>query len=273
MRFTVLGASGFIGSNLRDYLTRLGHECFDPTRDDPVIFSEKLGHVIYCAGLTADFRQKPFDTVRAHVCHLVDVLERSDFDSLLYLSSTRVYGNSGSTEEDVVLLADPQNPGDLYNLTKLTGEALCFSCGKRNVRVARLSNVYGNDFSSENFLCSIIRDAVRDRRIVLRTTPDSAKDYIAIHDVMRILPRVALSGRRRIYNVASGINISNRALLDELARLCGCAVSVADEASTIVFPLIDIRRIREEFAFQPSSVLSNLADLVRQYQEMINDKD
>jgi len=39
-----------------------------PFRIDP-------GHVIYCIGLTADFRQKPFETIEAHVSKLAEVAQ------------------------------------------------------------------------------------------------------------------------------------------------------------------------------------------------------
>jgi len=79
MKFTVLGAGGFIGSHLLAHLRQAGHDCFAPARGDATLFAEELGHVIYCIGLTADFRSRPFDTVRAHVCLLADVLEKAPF--------------------------------------------------------------------------------------------------------------------------------------------------------------------------------------------------
>lgn len=265
MRFTVLGASGFIGSHLAAHLRQAGHECLTPGRDGPPVPPGDLGHVIYCIGLTADFRTRPFDTVRAHVCLLADVLERAAFDSLLYLSSTRIYGNAGEAEEDRPLQVDPQNPSDLYNLTKITGESLCFACGRPNVRVARLSNVYGGDFGSDNFLSSVLRDALRQGRVVLQTALESAKDYVSIDDVVTLLAAIAQSGRQRLYNVASGINVSNGELLGRIRELTGCELEVSAQARTIAFPRISIERARREFDFSPSRVIDDLPRLVSIY--------
>jgi nucleoside-diphosphate-sugar epimerase len=265
MRFTVLGATGFIGSHLLSHLQGLGHECLAPERGNPLVFSQDLGHVIYSIGLTSDFRTRPFDTVRAHVCYLADILERAAFESLLYLSSTRSYGHSAKAEEDVPLLADPQNPGDLYNLTKTTGESLCFASGRPNARAVRLSNVYGGDFASDNFLFSVLRDAVQRKRVVLHTTLDSAKDYVSIDDVVKLLPAIAQSGRHRLYNVASGINVSNRELLAEIRRLTGCELEVSDQARTISFPKVSIERVRQEFDYSPALVLDDLQQLFARY--------
>lgn len=273
MRFCVLGSSGFVGSHLAAFLRGQGHTVLMPGRNDPAVFAEELGHAIYCIGLTADFRSRPFDTVRAHVCYLAEILEKSRFESLLYLSSTRLYGGAGSADEEAVLQADPQNPGDLYNLTKMTGESLCFSCGRADVRVARLSNVYGADFKSENFLSSIIRDAVKYKHVVLRSSLESAKDYVGIDDVADILPRIAVAGRHRLYNVASGANVSNGALLQRLAELAGCTVSVEAGAPVLRFPKIDTQRIRDEFSFAPRSVLDGLDELVNSYRKDLHDQN
>lgn len=262
MRFTILGAGGFIGSHLLARLRHAGHECFAPARGDAAILSEELGHVIYCIGLTADFRGRPFDTVRAHACLLADVLEKARFDSLLYLSSTRVYAGAAQGNEETPLMA-----GDIYNLSKLTGEALCLASGREQVRVARLSNVYGGGDDSDNFLPSLIRAATADKLITLATSLDSAKDYVALEDVVGILPKIAVSGKQRIYNVASGRNTSNRELVEEIQGVTGCRVEVAANAPTIPFPAIEIALLREEFGFCPSWIGANMRALLKSHQQ------
>lgn len=261
MKFTVFGASGFIGSHLLEHLEGAGHECYAPARGDVSVFERKLGHVMYCIGLTADFRQRPFDTVRAHACFLAEVLERADFESLLYLSSTRVYAGAESGEEDARLVA-----GDLYNLSKLTGESLCFASGRGNVRVARLSNVFGGDFFSENFLPSVIRAAITEHHIVLHTPLDMAKDYVSVDDVAGILPRIAVGGKHRIYNVASGRNTSNRELVAKLSEITGCSVNGVSGKATEIFPSIVIRRLEQEFGYSPLNALDCLEWLVEKYR-------
>ena len=90
-RFTVLGATGYVGSRLAVYLRSQGFEVLTPARHDPVIFNQPLGHLMYCIGLTGNFRTRPFDTVQAHVEVLSSVLKRADFESLTYLSSIKTW--------------------------------------------------------------------------------------------------------------------------------------------------------------------------------------
>lgn len=262
-KFTVLGASGLVGAALVASLRALGHAVFAPRRGDPAIFDTPLGHVIYCIGMTADFRSKPFETAEAHVGVLSAVLSRASFDSLLYLSSTRVYGNADHAHEQAVLQVDPGDPSELYKLTKLTGESLCRSCGKPGVKVARLSNVVGADPASPNFLPSLIRDALAGR-IELQSDPASAKDYILLDDVVALLPSIAVGGKHWLYNVASGTRLSHAQLVAALAGLTACATGVAPGAQRTDYPPIDIARIRDEFHFVAASVIDHLPRLVEQ---------
>ena len=266
MLFTILGAPGFIGSHLVRRLQKLRIEYLAPQRDDRSIFGRQLGHVIYCIGLTADFRDRSFDTVRAHVCYLLNILEEAEFESLLYLSTTRVYKGMQTSQEDSVLKVNPTEPNDLYNISKIMGESLCLSSKRSGVRIARLGNVYGRDFSSNNFLSCVIRDAIQNKRVLLQTTMASEKDFISIDDVVCLLPQIALSGRHRIYNVASGMNTSNAALLEVIRCVTGCTVEVSDGAETVIFPTVSIDRIRDEFDFSSTSILDSLGDLITEYE-------
>lgn len=252
MNYTVLGASGFIGSHLVRWLESQGFACWAPGRGAEVL-PRPLGHVIDCIGLTADWRHRPYDTVRAHVDTVLGLVEKADFESLLYLSTTRLYGGGEDTREEHDLRVNPSSWDDLYNISKIMGESICLNSARSNVRVARLSNVYGEDFSSENFLTSFLRDAVDRHEVVLRTSLNSQKDYVAVDDVVRLLPRIACSGQQRMYNVASGVNTSHRELAEVIAKATGCRIEVADESPTVYFPPISIERVRQEFGFSPST--------------------
>lgn len=269
--FTVLGASGFIGQHLTSYLKSLGHTVFTPDRDDQSIYLRPLGHVVYAVGVTADFRTRPLETMDAHVTVLTKILRHAHLESLTYLSSTRLYSGSASATEDAEFQVNPANPDDLYNLSKLAGEALCLAQDNKAVRVARLSNVFGNQpqpVSADiaNFLDSIIHAAVTDSRIILRTSPESSKDYVAIDDVCHAILRIALNGIERIYNVAAGQNTRHAQLTGVLATLTGCSTEVMPMAEKTEFPLIDTERLSSLFAtlgesWSPTPVLDQLPNL------------
>jgi nucleoside-diphosphate-sugar epimerase len=265
-RFTIFGGAGFIGSHLVSHLRDRGHECHVPARDQILTSAHPLGHVVYCIGLTADFRSRPFDTVEAHTGLFARLLRDARFDSLLYLSSARIYQSADSGGETAQFTLDPIDPSHLYDLTKLTAESLCLSLDRPEIRIARLSNVYGGDFESDNFLTSVVRDAVQRGSVRLSTHPDGAKDYVAIADVTAMLERIALEGRHRIYNVAAGRNMANGEIMRALHELTGCTVEWTRNAPLVAAPPISIERLQQEFGYIPRQLPEQLPSLVAQYR-------
>jgi len=267
MRFTVIGAGGFIGAALCERLEISGAEVFRPPRDSAEIFARPLGHVIYAAGVTADFRERPFDTVRANTCLIADVLERADFEALVYLSSARIYRHAEHTGEDAVIYLRPNDPEDLYDLTKLTAEALCSASKRPRVRVVRLTNVVGPDFRSKNFLFDLIRSACDDGVINLRTALRSEKDYVRLDDVLDLLPRIATSSRHACYNVGAGRNLSHADIINPILARSGARLSVAENAAAVALRPINIARLENEFNYRPRSVLEYIPCLVDEYRK------
>ena len=87
---TVLGSKGFVGSQTIKDLIKRKIDFFAPARNEK-IFDKNLGDIIYCIGLTSDFRNKPHETIIAHVTFLNDLIQNNVFNSITYLSSTRMY--------------------------------------------------------------------------------------------------------------------------------------------------------------------------------------
>ncbi len=262
----MLGGHGFVGNALAYNLHRSGHNVIIPARScSPDQLINKLhGHVVYCIGLTADFRSRPWDTVDAHVGILRNLLAKGQFASLTYLSSTRVYLGGNAGHEDAPLTVRPEAPDQLYNLSKLMGESLCHAAHRpeKPVRVVRLSNVVGGDLNSDNFIYALLREALATGAIQLNSSLDSAKDYIALADVTRMLEQIASHGQARCYNLASGQQTRHGEIVQAIAALTGARVSVAADAPRMDFPAIDIRRLREEFGFAPQPPLDGLAALL-----------
>jgi nucleoside-diphosphate-sugar epimerase len=257
---TVLGASGYIGSHLVEHLAAHGiDQRVARGRDDWQ--SGNLGDVVWCIGLTGDFRQRPHEAIDAHVGVLSEFVRTAHFESLTYLSSTRVYkrGKSRACEEDE-LTFDPAVFDDVYGLSKALGESVVLNLTDRG-RVVRLANVYGGRKDASGFLSAVLRQATGGN-VELETALDSRRDYVCVSDVVEVLVRISGHGEQRIYNVASGRGITNGELIDAVARLTGCAWGVAEGAETVTFPEIDISRARGEFGFAPRHVLDELPALV-----------
>lgn len=268
MSWTIFGADGFIGSYLVNHLKSKNYEVNSISREAIDFGSKNLGHIVYCAGLTSDFRTRPFDTVEAHVSLPAKILEAANFESFLYLSSTRVYQRCSSTEETTEIVLRPEDYSDLYNISKIMGEAICFSSGRKEVRIARLSNILGYFAKNRNFIDCLFDEALSSGRIHLQTAPESAKDYLFIDEVVPILEKISLSGRYQVYNVASGNNVTNAHIAGIIKKKTDCNVTWADNAPPWIIPEISVSRIKEEFAFVPSSFDFNLDRLIKITSEL-----
>lgn len=259
LTFTILGAAGFVGRALTDALQAQGHIVHPVTRAAlPSLLECRIqaGHVIDCIGLTADFRSRPHDTAEAHVGVTANCLATLRCESFLFLSSTRVYARAAMTHEDAAVAAAPHDPSDLYNLTKLTGEALCLADPRTTVRVARLSNVYGPCMGAANFLGQVLREGAATGHVTFHQSPQSAKDYIGAGELVRLLASIAANGRQRLYNVAAGRNTSHAEIAASLTRHFGWTCAFAPDAPSVTFPPIDTARLAAEFG----TALSNISD-------------
>ncbi len=268
--YSVFGASGFIGSALVSHLRKKGRRVRAIGRrdGDAVLQSrEPLRHVIFAIGVTADFRSRPFDTIDAHVTMINRILREGDFLSLTYLSSTRVYQDNATTSEEGPILVTPTSPSAPYNISKIAGESICLNCGRPNVRVARLSNVVGLGAGQQAFVDQLLREGLNRGAIALRSHPDSAKDYIALEDVLRLLELISAQGQETIYNVASGEQTSHREVIEIIVRETGWRADLDLTAPRVDFPQIDTNRIKREFGFVPRAFRAHFPSHVRAFIE------
>ena len=209
--YTVIGAAGFVGSRVAAHLRDRGIEPFCPVRDDPGLWDRDLGRIVYCAGLTGDYRTRPFATIEAHVSLLARLVGQAKFDRIVYLSSTRLYDllPDGVGREDRAIAVNANNPEHLYELSKLLGENLVLHRSGGRGAVARLSYVFGWDDDAQGFLSDWLRAARDATKLTLDSGPSVARDYIHVEDVATALVALADSGRTDIVNVARGEMLSN----------------------------------------------------------------
>ena len=231
--YTVIGAGGFVGSHVVARLQAAGIAPWCPERDDPGLWDRDLGRIIYCAGLTGDYRTRPFATIEAHVALLARLVEQASFDRIVYLSSTRLYDllPDGVGKEDRAIPVNPANAEHLYELSKLLGENLTLHRSSGCGVVARLSYVFGWEDDAQGFLSDWLRSA-RDRRaLTLDSSQGFARDYIHVEDVAAALVVMADSNATGIVNVARGETLSN-AEIAVLFREGGWDVTFAREGGS-----------------------------------------
>lgn len=243
-RYTVIGASGFIGSRLVERLRGRGADVYAPGRGDPDLFSRDLGRVFYCAGLTGDFMVRPFDTVEAHVGLLTQVLRDARFERLIYLSSTRLYDSLGARggHEDDVLEFDVAAPRNVYDLSKALGENLCLARSEGRAAVARLANVFDWSDAAGGFLSDLLKRARRERNIALASSPQSGRDYIHADDVIAGLLAMDAQDGQGVVNLARGEAVSNAEIAEVFAS-AGWTLTLTGGQAPPHGPVCDVSRL------------------------------
>lgn len=262
-RCTVIGASGFVGSRLTATLRGAGHTVFAPTRDDDGLFTRDLGQVYYCAGLTADYLARPFDTVEAHVGLIARILRDAHFDRLVYLSSTRLYDWMGpdAGREDEALSLTPTEPRHLYDLSKALGENLCLTQSGGRAAVARLACVWDWRDGAPGFLSEWLQKARRTRALHLESGAGYVRDYIHLDDTVAALRAIVDATATGIFNLASGENVSNGELAAVFEQ-AGWSIGFARDVPRQAAPVCAVDRLHG-LGVAPTPVRSVIEELLK----------
>lgn len=241
---TILGAAGFVGRRLREAIG-VQADLYLPAKGDPGLFERDLGIVYYCAGLTADYAVRPFDTVEAHTSLVAALAQRGRFSRLVYLSSTRLYDTAVEPRmgEDAALTMHPLQPRQIYDLSKALGENLTLTQMDGRGSVARLSNVFDWAEGAPGFLSEWLIAAAHTRNLRLESSPHIARDYIHVDDVVVALRAMAAGEGVGIVNVASGELVDNAAIA-AVFEGAGFTVSFSGEANPPSPPIVDVTKLR-----------------------------
>lgn len=244
MTTTVVGAQGFVGRKLAQRLGAAGLAPWAPAKGDPALLKRDLGVVYYCAGLTADYDRRPFDTVEAHACLVGEILRAGRFDRFVYCSSTRLYDGLAKpvVNEAEPLVFDSTDPRRLYDLSKALGENLVITRAAGRGRVARLANVFDWGIGAPGFLSEWLTRASTERELVLTSSPWVARDYIHLDDVISALLAIADAPDPGVFNVASGELVSN-AEIAELFEATGWKVRFTDDSRPAPPPCVEVARL------------------------------
>ena len=149
----------------------------------------------------------------------------------LYLSSGAVYGQQAPdvthVSEDWRGGPDCTNPVNTYAEAKRAAEMLCAIFGKQfglAISTARIFALLGPllaldiHFAAGNF----IRDAIEDRRIVVKGNGRPVRSYLYMSDLVTMLWHLLLRGRPgRVYNLGSDEGVSIGDLAKRIAELVG----------------------------------------------------
>ena len=252
----ITGGSGYIGGRLALYFINRGYPirvaAFEPSQrqvgnlggaesvgldvesnESCRVACQGVHYVVHCAALSENECAKdPEAAVSVNTLgtlKLVRAAEQAGVRRFLYFSTAHVYGAPLRGRIDEKTLTRPAHP---YASTHRAAEDFVIEAHDRRVLtgiVVRLSNAFGPPVDRNvnrwnlvvNDLC---RQAIVDRRLVLKTSGIQKRDFITLSDVCRGIEHLlSLDGTRigeAIFNLGGKETSSIRDMAEKIAGLC-----------------------------------------------------
>lgn len=286
MRIAIMGAAGFIGTNLALALLKnknndllLVDEKESYFAGSPVADHPRVETAVICFSKETDFtdllldcdlvfhlvsttnpttsNQHISDEITVNIAVTVNLLEaciRQRANRVVFVSSGgTVYGDASCPIKETA----ETNPINTYGIQKLAIEKLLYlyhHLHGLDYRIVRLSNPYGPYQRPNGRLGAVttfMDRAMKDEQLVVYGDGTVVRDYIYIDDAIAALLYVALKDcKHRIYNVGSGEGVSLNEILDLIREIENKPIDVKYKSSRSVdlkMNYLDVSRYEKEF--------------------------
>ena len=149
--YTIFGR-GFVGTNIVKFLKEKKCTIFLPKKGK-FKFTKNLHNIICCIG-SDNWIKDPKGSYEANLGIVPKIIFNNKFSSFTFISSTRVYLGHGKnkTDEKSLIQVNPNIRNFYFNSLKLTAESLCLSLPNKSIKVVRISNLFGNNFTNQIYL-------------------------------------------------------------------------------------------------------------------------
>lgn len=254
MNILIIGASGFIGRNLKNYFeikgsnvigTSFNNEInglthFDSVNDNLTEIADlsRIEYAIICSAISnINSCKKDEDAAyKTNVVGNIKIIDECFNNGIIpvFLSTDNVFsGDSGKYNESD--LTDPQNT---YGSHKKIIEDYLFASGE-DYMIARLSKVYSVDPKHSTFLTSLISDLMSNKTIYCAT--DQKFCPICIDDLINVLYLALSKSLRGLFNIASTecfsryefAKLIKEALKIQTGSITPCSISEIDSLDTL----------------------------------------
>jgi UDP-glucose 4-epimerase len=230
----VLGNSGFIGSNLGNFLREQssgiklrGYSSSDLNlldRDEVMKFGDVIDEktaIVMCSMVKKEFGDsiETFSQNMEMALNLCRAIENNPVKRFIYLSSTSVYGEEVHNTE--ISEQTLPRPTSYYGLAKYASEHLFRKVIGQQERgsllILRPPLIYGaGDRSAAYGPAGFIQKAINFKMITLWGDGSERREFIYIDDFIKIVADFLWSDRVGVVNVVSGTNYCFKDVLDEI---------------------------------------------------------
>lgn len=219
MKVLVIGASGLVGSHCLKYLkeknievigTYRNHQVantfyFDPSIENCFDFLNETAFkpdtIIHCGALTnvdycEDNQVESYELTVKSTQKIVNYCKKNKI-KLVYLSTDYVFDGLGGP----YLETENTNPINVYGNHKLEAEKIVEELG--NYIIARITNVYGEEERSKNFISHLINIINSGVDKTFKLPFDQFATPVYAGDIAKMLYLLIIEGKSGVYNLSS----------------------------------------------------------------------
>ncbi|HIE18461.1 TPA: NAD-dependent epimerase/dehydratase family protein [Candidatus Bathyarchaeota archaeon] len=229
----VTGDTGFIGSNMRDFLIKKNVEVigFSRRRGFDIFDLDQLRKAVKKCDLVYHFAAEakpgesilnPVHTVEVNLKGSLNVLEacRQIGVPLIYPSSCEIYGDS-----EIPIKEDfPINPPNPYAASKAAIDRICYTyyrCYGLDVKILRLFNPYGPRQQLNKIMPNFYFEAVRNKPITVYGDGTDTRDYVYIDDIVKGLWLARRLPAGEVVNLSTGKATTNLEVAHLIKEILG----------------------------------------------------
>jgi UDP-glucuronate decarboxylase len=247
------------------------HDIAQPWPESQVRFD----FILHCASVASPkfYRRYPLETLDTNISglrHMLELARRSGSESLLYLSSSEIYGDPPPaaipTPETYRGNVGCIGPRACYDESKRLGETLCYLYAQQYgvpAKIVRPFNNYGPGLRLRDgrVIPDLCRDVLADRDLVLHSDGSPTRTFCYVSDALAGYLLVLLSSRHaEPFNIGTEYpEISVRDLAALLLNIAGSRRKVvhrpSDEADYLTDSpnrrCPDITRARSQIGYKP----------------------
>lgn len=234
MKITVLGGSGFLGSNVCDYLSSHGHivKIFDKKKSRWIKSSQKMfigdsnnikaltkvikgADIVYNFAALSDLNEaikKPIESVLNNILCTVNALKVARKCKVKrFIHASTIYANS---EE-----------GSFYRCSKRSAEDYVEEFYKTfglKYTILRFGSLYGDHSDYSNGIKAIIKNAVLKRKITYEGNKKAVRRYIHVKDASEACVKILQKKYENKYITITGkTTYKVRNFLNEISKILG----------------------------------------------------
>lgn len=294
MKILILGGTGFLGSNLAEYLILQGHsvsvyankpfseavnleQCkkkvtyiegnfFIQKSFDNIV--EGIDVVFHLISSTNPGVQTPFLDIYENIIptiHLLESCVKKKIKKFIFFSSGgTVYGIPQSIP---IMETHSTMPISFYGVQKLTIEKYCYYykfAHNLDVKILRIANPYGRKqkpFSSQGLIANILGNVLNKKKVQIWGDGSIVRDYIYINDLLIFIEKILeYKGDEYIFNVGTGIGHSVNRIVYTIEQNMNYKIEceyLDGRLQDVPVNILDVSKARYELGWYPKISLSD----------------